>query len=499
MRRITCVLYDVDILTEAMKINIGDMSFQEAYNRTRRILNITVSSATQYEMPKLLNYLTAPNVVAPPHALSQASSHHHRCTPRIRTGRWCRGIRQRPPYEQAFRTVQRQPLYCLPRCRSFHKFLMTRSEHNLNLVFLIYFILNPHVIPFLQKSLTPSRLTELGGLALFLARSEIQHRCSQSSLHPSFNFPRSQKWPRLLQVTELGIFPSFFYRVQAIMSQRYYGDITIVPDIGYADFLKILSNPTPKMVVEATIRGEHATWPKVSIIKNHLQIELTIDEILYRLRLRRLTENLQQVEQNKQTVFPEQANGDLLVGGSGTLKHRRQRSVGIAVGTIASPLETANPAPPGFLMRGSRSTPNVLSVEEKELSTKRVERKKDGRRGKEKPKRKKEIERVSLRRGLLMTTMESSETETKEDEWDEVVFGMGEGSGSGKSEEEMTVESGSDGSGNGSGSEGEESGSGSGSDGSGIEVSDYDDVEGEGETEDGNFTIESIDIDVIEN
>ncbi|RUS23743.1 hypothetical protein BC938DRAFT_474692, partial [Jimgerdemannia flammicorona] len=58
----TGVLFDVEVLTEAMQKNIGDVTFQEAYNRTRRILNITVSSSMQYEMPRLLNYLTAPNV-----------------------------------------------------------------------------------------------------------------------------------------------------------------------------------------------------------------------------------------------------------------------------------------------------------------------------------------------------------------------------------------------------------------------------------------------------
>lgn len=57
-------LFDVDILKDAMIANIGDMTFQEAFNRTRFILNITVSSSTLYDMPRLLNYLTAPDVVS---------------------------------------------------------------------------------------------------------------------------------------------------------------------------------------------------------------------------------------------------------------------------------------------------------------------------------------------------------------------------------------------------------------------------------------------------
>jgi len=56
-------LFDAQVLKEALKDNIGDVTFQEAYNRTRRILNITVSTSATFEMPRLLNYLTAPNVL----------------------------------------------------------------------------------------------------------------------------------------------------------------------------------------------------------------------------------------------------------------------------------------------------------------------------------------------------------------------------------------------------------------------------------------------------
>ncbi len=56
-------LFDISHLIRVMKDILGDMTFQEAYNRTRRILNICVSSASLYELPRLLNYVTAPNVL----------------------------------------------------------------------------------------------------------------------------------------------------------------------------------------------------------------------------------------------------------------------------------------------------------------------------------------------------------------------------------------------------------------------------------------------------
>lgn len=56
-------LFDIGHLTRVIRNLLGDLTFQESYNRTRRILNITVSSASAFEVPRLLNYITAPNVL----------------------------------------------------------------------------------------------------------------------------------------------------------------------------------------------------------------------------------------------------------------------------------------------------------------------------------------------------------------------------------------------------------------------------------------------------
>lgn len=56
-------LFEISHLMRVMRDLLGDMTFQEAYNRTRRILNIPVSTSSRYELPRLLNYITAPNVM----------------------------------------------------------------------------------------------------------------------------------------------------------------------------------------------------------------------------------------------------------------------------------------------------------------------------------------------------------------------------------------------------------------------------------------------------
>jgi TAG lipase / lysophosphatidylethanolamine acyltransferase len=57
-------LLDVKVLEECVRSNVGDLTFEEAYNRSKRVLNITVATGGQEGVPALLNYLTAPNVVS---------------------------------------------------------------------------------------------------------------------------------------------------------------------------------------------------------------------------------------------------------------------------------------------------------------------------------------------------------------------------------------------------------------------------------------------------
>lgn len=56
-------IFDPQHLVRVMREWLGDMTFLEAYNRTLRILNISVSSTSMNELPRLMNYITAPNVV----------------------------------------------------------------------------------------------------------------------------------------------------------------------------------------------------------------------------------------------------------------------------------------------------------------------------------------------------------------------------------------------------------------------------------------------------
>lgn len=63
---------DVNVLEECVRANVGDLTFEEAYIKTKRVLNITVATTGRGGVPNLLNYLTAPNVVSLPDSVSSS-------------------------------------------------------------------------------------------------------------------------------------------------------------------------------------------------------------------------------------------------------------------------------------------------------------------------------------------------------------------------------------------------------------------------------------------
>ena len=155
---------------------------------------------------------------------------------------------------------------------------MTRLAEMFNVNHFIVSQVNPHVVPFLVKDekaigedIPRSSDIISPGPTWF---SNISHLAKSEALH------------RMHTLAEMGIFPNVLTKTVSVLSQKYSGDITIFPEISYADFPRMLSNPTPDFMHRAMLGGERATWPKMSIIKNHCAIELALDDAVQKLRAR---------------------------------------------------------------------------------------------------------------------------------------------------------------------------------------------------------------------
>ncbi len=59
----TGTVKEIQTVANFMRDNIGDITFKEAYEKTGFVLNVTVTGSGQHDHSRVLNYLTAPNVV----------------------------------------------------------------------------------------------------------------------------------------------------------------------------------------------------------------------------------------------------------------------------------------------------------------------------------------------------------------------------------------------------------------------------------------------------
>lgn len=67
------LMNDTEHFRNCCRANIGSFTFQEAFDRTGRILNIIVSPQNRSDPPRLLNYLTSPHVLVWSAAVASSS------------------------------------------------------------------------------------------------------------------------------------------------------------------------------------------------------------------------------------------------------------------------------------------------------------------------------------------------------------------------------------------------------------------------------------------
>lgn len=258
------VVFDATVIRKSMQKNIGNITFLEAYQKTSRVLNIAVSSTSIHDMPCLLNYITSPNVLiwsavvascAVPALYESApllaKDHNGNIVPWNATGdRWIDG------------SVDND----LP---------MRRLSELFNVNHFIVSQVNPHIFPILRHAIEPKRsflpriavglMTKL----LQLLRSEILYRTDQISSFGILNV-------RFCQI------------IKSVLKQKYHGDITIIPQIQWADIWHMFVDRPMSTMLNAVNLGEVATWPKMTAIQMSLLPELALDDILLKIRDRLL-------------------------------------------------------------------------------------------------------------------------------------------------------------------------------------------------------------------
>ncbi|KAK8541964.1 hypothetical protein V6N12_014577 [Hibiscus sabdariffa] len=295
-------VHEIRYMQRMLRHLTSNLTFQEAYDMTGRVLGITVCSPRKHEPPRCLNYLTSPHVVIWS-AVSASCAfpglfEAQELMAKDRSGEL---VPYHPPFnvdpEEGSSTTARRwrdgslevdlPMMQLKELFNVNHFIVSQA--------------NPHIIPWLrlrefarsigdefsesnvvshgpsgavesfieidfvgnafsheQNDLTVKYYTLFLMFSIMLAHlteMEVKHRCSQ--------------------ILELGFRMGGLAK---IFAQDWEGDVTVVMPATVSLYLKILQNPTLVELQKASNQGRRCTWEKLSAMKANCGIELALDE-----------------------------------------------------------------------------------------------------------------------------------------------------------------------------------------------------------------------------
>ncbi|CAM1506922.1 Fc.00g065630.m01.CDS01 [Cosmosporella sp. VM-42] len=251
---------DVTVLEDCVRANVGDLTFEEAYSRSKRVLNITVATEGQGGVPTLLNYLTAPNVLIWTAAVaSNASSpslYGHRETRMLCKDAHGNIVPWAPANTIDFRhwthasySERDSPLRRIAELFNVNHFIVSQAR--------------PYLIPFLQSDMhgpslveTRSKTTQVTAFLVRMVGLEIRHR--------------------LRQLDTLRLLPASIRRF-LVDEQVPAASMMLVPEVTAGDFIRLLETPTRETLNYWILRGERSVWPAVAALRIRCAVENELD------------------------------------------------------------------------------------------------------------------------------------------------------------------------------------------------------------------------------
>ncbi|KXN72694.1 hypothetical protein CONCODRAFT_4428, partial [Conidiobolus coronatus NRRL 28638] len=251
-------LMDLTVLQGFVFENIGDITFQEAYAKTGRILNITVSSTRKYEVPQILNYITAPNVLIWSAACASSAS----------VGLQDQGellIKDKNGNIEPWGGVAIRWLKTSNNMETNNPH--TRLSELFNVNHFIVSQASPYIIPFMTKGIQLNDDSLLSRMRSVFY-SELKHRVSQ--------------------LIYLKLLPS---SLRFFVDEKFQGDITIFPSVNFKDFKSLFSDPTQGTVEYWMEKGSRSTFPLLELIRNRCKVEFVLNKIYHDMKTSDPTQN----------------------------------------------------------------------------------------------------------------------------------------------------------------------------------------------------------------
>lgn len=237
---------------------VPDLTFEEAFNKTGRHINITVAPASRHQTSRLLNNITSPNVYIRSAVQASCAVPGIYESVQLRAKNFKGGSED---YLPSRRWVDGSmdddlPAKRLSRLYGVNHYIASQA--------------NPIVLPFVSHPESNNFIDLVSRPYKAFAKESVK---SWRSLANRLNVPVPRRM-RLLA--------DFFYQISM---QKYTADITIMLNPRQVASLRLLSRPTAREVETLIRAGERATWPQINRIDLSMRVSRTVQEILSEYKL----------------------------------------------------------------------------------------------------------------------------------------------------------------------------------------------------------------------
>lgn len=262
-------IFDIRVLEECAQDNLGNITFEEAFAKTGRILNVTVALPEEIGIPQLLNYITAPNVliwsaVVASIATSKAlyapvqlycKNETGSTEPYIANDYPANISKQRMCSPRGGDELQGAPLKRIGELFNVNHFIVSQTR--------------PYVAPFVRAEQNYAGRSTFPNLVIRILSGEIFHL-----LH---------------QLNSIGWLPTPLRRLlmdETIPSNSRWAKISLTPDLTLKDFPALFDTPTEHSLNQWIVRGERSVWPAIPELRVRCGIEFELERAYESVRRR---------------------------------------------------------------------------------------------------------------------------------------------------------------------------------------------------------------------
>jgi TAG lipase / lysophosphatidylethanolamine acyltransferase len=276
-------IFNIRVLEECAQDNLGDVTFEEAFSKTGRILNVTVALPNEVGIPQLLNYITAPHVLIWSAVVASTATSKTFYAP---VQLYCKNetgstepfvandlpaLRSKPasssfPSSSSSSTTTRG-------IAKLHEAPLKRIGELFNVNHFIVSQTRPYLAPFVRAEQNyPS-----------------QHYLPAPVLNTFVRLLSGEVFHLLSQLNALGWLPTTLCRLlmdETIPSNSRWAKISLTPDLTFRDLLALFDTPTEHLLDEWIMRGERSVWPAIPELRVRCGIEFELERAYESVRRR---------------------------------------------------------------------------------------------------------------------------------------------------------------------------------------------------------------------